>query len=87
MCPHSLLTLETAVRVESYQGAVIKHSPQHNGSLPTHALTLGELAHNITPAGGRELKEKQGSGLLELGRVRICNITPGLQEDVTGKAV
>ena len=28
--------------------AVIKHSPRHNGSLPTHALTLGELAHNIT---------------------------------------
>lgn len=56
----SLLTLETARRrVRGLRGtlgirAVIKHSPRHNGSLPTHALTLGELAHNITPAGNQE---------------------------------
>ena len=37
--------------------AVIKHSPRHNGSLPTHALTLGELAHNITPG---HHQEKEG---------------------------
>ena len=75
MFPSSLLTLETARRRTLGIRAVIKHSPRHNGSLPTHALTLGELAHNITP-GGREFCRK----VEDEGSVWIYNITPGQLE-------
>ena len=55
--------------------------------MPTHALTLGELAHNITPAASRKKRAggKARISAFGAGNIRIYDITPKQQEEGLGE--